>query len=47
VWSEQFVQELKEVLALQERIAAVIAQNLSLQLGAAGRSRERVDPQGV
>jgi TolB-like protein/cytochrome c-type biogenesis protein CcmH/NrfG len=44
VWSEQFVQELKEVLALQERIAAVIAQNLSLQLGAAGRSRERVDP---
>ncbi len=44
VWRDQLVHELRDVLALQERIAAEIARNLSLQLGAAGRSRGNVDP---
>ena len=46
VWSEHFDRDLKNVFAVQDEIAGLIAQNLSLKLGAgSGAATAEVNPQ--
>jgi len=45
LWSETFDRELKDIFALQDEIAGLIAQNLQLKLGAAARATRTVDPE--
>ncbi|MFO1514510.1 MAG: adenylate/guanylate cyclase domain-containing protein [Verrucomicrobiota bacterium] len=44
VWSDTFTRDLKDVFAVQDEIAGLIAQNLSLKLGA-GSPKAPVDPE--
>ena len=44
IWSEKFTEELKDIFAVQDKIAGLIAQNLQLTLGAA-RPARRVNPE--
>ena len=46
VWSDTFTRELKDIFALQDEIAGLIAQNLSLKIGMSPASAPReVDPE--
>jgi TolB-like protein/Tfp pilus assembly protein PilF len=45
MWSEKFTEELKDILAVQDRIAGLIAQNLQLKLGGAPRAAKVVNPE--
>ena len=45
LWSESFDRELKDVFALQDEIAGVIAGKLQLTLGSSARAAVLVDPQ--
>lgn len=45
VWSDKFTEELKDIFALQDRIAGLIAQALQVKLGAALRTAQTVDPE--
>ncbi len=44
VWSDSYDRELKDVFALQDEIAGIIAGKLQLTLGASGRAATTVDP---
>ncbi len=46
VWSDTFTRELKDIFAVQDEIAGLIAQNLSLKMGVASpESRREVNPE--
>ncbi len=45
VWADDFREELKDVFALQDKIAGLIARSLQLTLGAATRKTRTVDPE--
>ncbi len=45
VWSDRFDRELKNVFALQDEIAGLIAKNLQLKLGAPARIASAVNPE--
>jgi TolB-like protein len=45
LWSESFDRELKDVFALQDEIAGIIAGKLQLTLGATARAATRVNPE--
>jgi TolB-like protein/Flp pilus assembly protein TadD len=45
VWSEDFDRELKDVFAIQDEIAGLVARNLQLKLGAPARSAGPADPE--
>ena len=45
VWSESYDRELKDVFALQDEIAGIIAGKLQLTLGASGRAATVVNPE--
>ena len=45
VWSDKFTEEMKDIFAVQEKIAGLIAQSLSLKLGGAPRAAKVVDPE--
>ncbi len=45
IWSDTFTEELKDIFAVQDRIAGLIAQNLSLKLGTASRTAKPVNPE--
>ncbi|MBM3855192.1 MAG: TIR domain-containing protein, partial [Verrucomicrobia bacterium] len=45
VWSDKFTEELKDIFALQDRIAGLIAQALQVKLGTALRTAQTVDPE--
>ena len=45
VWSDTFTRELKDVFAMQDEIAGLIAKQLSLSLGGAPRVAKTVDPE--
>jgi len=45
VWSDNFDRELKDIFAVQDEIARLIAQNLQLKLGADARSAAVVNPE--
>ncbi len=44
VWSETFTRDLKDIFAVQDEIAGLIAKSLSLTLGAANRAVREVNP---
>ncbi len=45
VWSDTFTRELKDIFAVQDEIAGLIAQNLQLKMGVtAAESRRTIDP---
>ena len=44
IWSDKFTDELKDIFALQDKIAGLIAQNLSLKLGYTQRTAKTVNP---
>ncbi len=44
IWSDKFTKELKDVFVLEDEIAGLIAQNLSLKLGYAARPAKVVNP---
>ena len=45
MWSDKFTEELKDILAVQDKIAGLIAQNLQLKLGGAPRVAKVVNPE--
>ncbi len=45
LWSERLQRDAKEIFALQDEIAGLIAQNLQLKLGLAARRERQVDPE--
>ncbi|MBL9202460.1 MAG: TIR domain-containing protein [Opitutaceae bacterium] len=45
LWQDRFTEEMKDIFAAQERIAGLIAQNLSLKLGGAARTAKAIDPE--
>jgi len=45
VWSDTFTRELKDIFAVQDEIAGLIAKNLQLKMGAAARVARTVDPE--
>ena len=45
LWSESYDRELKDVFALQDEIAGIVADKLKLTLGGARRAASEVDPQ--
>ena len=45
VWSDTFTRELKDIFAVQDEIAGLIAKNLQLKLGAAPRAVATVNPE--
>ena len=45
VWSDTFTRELKDIFAVQDEIAGLIAQNLQLKMGGAPRVARTVDPE--
>lgn len=45
LWSNSMTRELKDILAVQEEIAGLIAQNLQVTLGAVARPVKPVDPE--
>ena len=47
VWSEHFDRELKNVFAVQDEIAGLIAQQLSLKLGAASAPAAAINPRAL
>jgi len=44
VWSETFTRDLKDIFAVQDEIAGLVAENLSLKLSAAPRAVREVNP---
>ena len=44
IWSDKFTDELQDAFALEDKIAGLIAQNLSLKLGGAQRAVKTVNP---
>jgi tetratricopeptide (TPR) repeat protein len=45
LWTDRFPREQKDIFALQDEIAGLIAQNLQLQLGSAPRATRTVNPE--
>ncbi len=45
IWSDTFDRELKDIFAVQDEIAGLIAQNLQLKLGQAPRPAKEVNPE--
>ena len=45
LWQDRFTEEMKDIFAVQEKIAGLIAQNLSLKLSGASRVAKSVDPE--
>jgi TolB-like protein/Tfp pilus assembly protein PilF len=45
LWADRFDREAKDIFAVQEEIAGVIARHLQLQLGVGGRAERAVDPE--
>jgi TolB-like protein/cytochrome c-type biogenesis protein CcmH/NrfG len=45
VWSETFTRDLKDIFAVQDEIAGLIAKNLQLKLGDAPRAAKAVNPE--
>ena len=45
VWSENFDRELQDIFAVQDEIAGLIARNLQVKLGVAGREARVVNPE--
>jgi len=45
VWSDTFTRDLKDIFAVQDEIAGLIAQNLQVKLDAAPRAQATVDPE--
>ena len=45
IWSEKFTRDLKDIFAVQDEIAGLIAQNLQLKLAASQRTKRVVDPE--
>ncbi len=45
VWSEKFTRDLKDIFAVQDEIAGLIAQNLQLKLAATDRAKRVVNPE--
>jgi len=44
VWSDTFTRDLKDIFAVQDEIAALVAENLSLKLSAAAHAAREVNP---
>jgi TolB-like protein/cytochrome c-type biogenesis protein CcmH/NrfG len=44
VWSDTFTRDLKDIFAVQDEIAALVAENLSLKLNAAANATREVNP---
>jgi TolB-like protein/Tfp pilus assembly protein PilF len=47
VWSDTFTRDLKDVFAVQDEIAGVVARNLSLQLGVIARPARQGSPEAI
>ena len=47
VWSDTFTRDLKDVFAVQEEIAGLIAKNLSLKLGASSAPAAAINPRAL
>jgi len=45
LWQDRFTEEMKDIFTVQEKIAGLIAQNLSLKLSGASRVAKSVDPE--
>jgi TolB-like protein/Tfp pilus assembly protein PilF len=45
VWSDTFTRDLKDIFAVQDEIAGLIARNLQLKLGGEGRATKVVNPE--
>lgn len=45
LWANTFTRDLKDIFAVQDEIAGLIAQNLQLKLGGAARAPKTVDPE--
>ena len=45
LWQDRFTEEMKDIFTVQEKIAELIAQNLSLKLSGASRVAKSVDPE--
>lgn len=45
LWSDSFTRELRDIFAVQDEIAGLVAQNLQLKLGAAVRPAKAVNPE--
>jgi TolB-like protein/tetratricopeptide (TPR) repeat protein len=45
LWQDRFTEDMKDIFAVQEKIAGLIAQNLSLKLGGAPRAAKAIDPE--
>jgi TolB-like protein/Tfp pilus assembly protein PilF len=45
LWQDRFTEEMKDIFAAQEKIAGLIAQNLSLKLSGGSRVAKSVDPE--
>ncbi len=45
VWSETFTRDLKDIFAVQDEIAGLIAQNLSVKLAGTGNATREVNPE--
>lgn len=45
LWSDTFTRDLKDIFAVQDEIAGLIAQQLQLQLGASTRATKQVNPE--
>ncbi len=47
VWSETFTRDVKDIFAVQDEIASVVARNLSLQLGVAARPAHQASAEAI
>lgn len=45
LWQDRFTEEMKDIFAVQERIAGLIAERLSLKLGGGPRAAKVIDPE--
>lgn len=45
VWTDQFDRDLKDIFAVQDEIAGLIAEQMKLKLGSAGAPRQSVNPE--
>ncbi len=47
VWSDTFTRDLKDIFAVQDEIAGLIAKNLSVQMGVVARVEHQVNPEAL